>query len=89
MAARPTDTAFFGHPCGLSTFFFTEMWERFSFYGLRALLILFMTADPASGGPASTARSAPSSLSAVSRAASDAAGTPNSTSSDRADLAAV
>ncbi|MGE0392143.1 MAG: peptide MFS transporter [Vicinamibacterales bacterium] len=50
MAARPHDTAFFGHPRGLSTLFFTEMWERFSFYGLRALLILFMTADPATGG---------------------------------------
>ena len=42
--------AFFGHPSGLSTLFFTEMWERFSFYGMRALLILFMTASPASGG---------------------------------------
>ena len=42
--------AFFGHPRGLSTLFFTEMWERFSFYGMRALLILFMTASPASGG---------------------------------------
>ncbi len=50
MAAGPSDTAFFGHPRGLSTLFFTEMWERFSFYGLRALLILFMTADPATGG---------------------------------------
>ena len=50
MDARPLDTAFFGHPRGLSTLFFTEMWERFSFYGLRALLILFMTADPATGG---------------------------------------
>ena len=44
------DTAFFGHPRGLSTLFFTEMWERFSYYGMRALLILFMTAAPASGG---------------------------------------
>ncbi|HET6680076.1 MAG TPA: peptide MFS transporter [Gemmatimonadaceae bacterium] len=35
---------FFGHPRGLSTLFFTEMWERFSFYGMRALLVLFMTA---------------------------------------------
>ncbi|MEM6325768.1 MAG: peptide MFS transporter [Bacteroidota bacterium] len=34
----------FGHPRGLSTLFFTEMWERFSYYGLRALLVLFMTA---------------------------------------------
>jgi POT family proton-dependent oligopeptide transporter len=38
------DTAFFGHPRGLSTLFFTEMWERFSYYGIRALLILYMTA---------------------------------------------
>ncbi|HEV8149642.1 MAG TPA: peptide MFS transporter [Gemmatimonadales bacterium] len=44
------DTAFFGHPSGLSTLFFTEMWERFSFYGLRAILILFMTAPLALGG---------------------------------------
>jgi proton-dependent oligopeptide transporter, POT family len=44
------DTRFFGHPRGLSTLFFTEMWERFSFYGMRALLILFMTAAPAAGG---------------------------------------
>ena len=44
------DTAFFGHPLGLSTLFFTEMWERFSYYGMRALLILFMTAAPAAGG---------------------------------------
>ena len=44
------DTAFFGHPRGLSTLFFTEMWERFSYYGMRALLILFMTAAPAAGG---------------------------------------
>ena len=44
------DRAFFGHPRGLSTLFFTEMWERFSYYGMRALLILFMTAAPAVGG---------------------------------------
>jgi POT family proton-dependent oligopeptide transporter len=44
------DTAFFGHPRGLSTLFFTEMWERFSYYGMRALLILFMTATVADGG---------------------------------------
>jgi POT family proton-dependent oligopeptide transporter len=44
------DTRFFGHPRGLSTLFFTEMWERFSYYGMRALLILFMTASVASGG---------------------------------------
>ena len=44
------DTRFFGHPKGLSTLFFTEMWERFSYYGMRALLILFMTAPLAAGG---------------------------------------
>ncbi len=38
------DKGFFGHPRGLSTLFFTEMWERFSYYGIRALLILYMTA---------------------------------------------
>ena len=44
------DRSFFGHPRGLSTLFFTEMWERFSFYGLRPLLVLFMTAALGSGG---------------------------------------
>jgi len=44
------DSAFFGHPRGLSTLFFTEMWERFSYYGMRAILILFMTASVANGG---------------------------------------
>ncbi len=39
-----------GHPRGLATLFFTEMWERFSFYGMRALLVLFMTASVADGG---------------------------------------
>ncbi|HEX5965591.1 MAG TPA: hypothetical protein VFY51_06655, partial [Pyrinomonadaceae bacterium] len=53
-AVRPSaaaeDRSFFGHPRGLSTLFFTEMWERFSFYGIRPLLILFMTAAITSGG---------------------------------------
>jgi proton-dependent oligopeptide transporter, POT family len=44
------NTRFFGHPEGLSTLFFTEMWERFSYYGIRPLLILFMTAALTSGG---------------------------------------
>ncbi len=39
-----TDKTILGHPVGLFTLFFTEMWERFSYYGGRALLILFMTA---------------------------------------------
>ncbi|HEX3236436.1 MAG TPA: peptide MFS transporter [Gemmatimonadales bacterium] len=46
----PRDTRFFGHPRGLSTLFLTELWERFSYYGMRALLILFMTAPIAAGG---------------------------------------
>lgn len=53
VAAPPNarwDRAFFGHPRGLSTLFFTEMWERFSYYGMRALLILFMTATVEHGG---------------------------------------
>src|SRR6266513_2855025 len=41
---------FFGHPVGLSTFVFTEMWERFSYYGIRPLLVLFMTAALVQGG---------------------------------------
>ena len=41
---------FFGHPRGLSTLFFTEMWERFAYYGMRAILVLFMTASVADGG---------------------------------------
>lgn len=45
-----SDRAFFGHPRGLATLFSTEMWERFSFYGLRPLLVLFMSAALASGG---------------------------------------
>jgi proton-dependent oligopeptide transporter, POT family len=49
-AAAGYDRAFFGHPRGLSTLFFTEMWERFSYYGMRALLLLFMTAPVANGG---------------------------------------
>jgi POT family proton-dependent oligopeptide transporter len=43
-----TDRSWFGHPRGLGTLFFTEMWERFSYYGMRALLVLFMV-DAVSG----------------------------------------
>lgn len=45
------DRTFFGHPRGLATLFFTEMWERFSYYGMRALLILFMTEETISSNP--------------------------------------
>jgi POT family proton-dependent oligopeptide transporter len=49
-----------GHPKGLSTLFFTEFWERFSYYGMRAILLLFMVAPASAGGlgfdtPAATA----------------------------------
>ena len=48
--SNSTDQAFFGHPRGLATLFFTEMWERFSFYGMRALLVLFLVDAIARGG---------------------------------------
>jgi POT family proton-dependent oligopeptide transporter len=48
-AAR--DTSFFGHPRGLATLFFTELWERFSYYGMRALLVLFMTTETMQANP--------------------------------------
>ena len=38
-----TDTSFFGHPKGLAILFLTEMWERFSYYGMRGLLIIYLT----------------------------------------------
>ncbi len=38
-----TEKTFFGHPRGLFILFFTEMWERFSFYGMKALLIFYLT----------------------------------------------
>ncbi|HKB80136.1 MAG TPA: peptide MFS transporter [Thermoanaerobaculia bacterium] len=41
-AVLPHEKQWFGHPRGLATLFFTEMWERFSYYGMRALLILYM-----------------------------------------------
>jgi len=45
-----TDTRFFGHPAGLAVLFFAELWERFSFYGMRALLMLYLTATAVEGG---------------------------------------
>lgn len=52
------DTAFFGHPKGLQTLFMTEMWERMSYYGMRGLLVLFMTAAITEGGLAITTATA-------------------------------
>ena len=43
-------SSFLGHPRGLATLFFTEMWERFTFYGMRALLVLFLVDAVAGGG---------------------------------------
>ena len=70
-AERFSDTAFVGHPRGLGWLSFTEFWERFSYYGMQALLVLYMThqllqpghvehvlgfgAVPPSGSSASTA----------------------------------
>ncbi len=50
-AAGASEGSFFGHPRGLATLFFTEMWERFSYYGMRAILVLFMTAAAVGGNP--------------------------------------
>ena len=43
LAEKLRGRQFFGHPAGLFVLFFTEMWERFSYYGMRALLVLYMT----------------------------------------------
>jgi len=50
MDTNNSSTSFFGHPRGLATLFFTEMWERFSYYGMRAILILYMAKAAAEGG---------------------------------------
>lgn len=50
-SASITANDFFGHPRGLSTLFFTELWERFSYYGMRALLVLFMTTEAVGDNP--------------------------------------
>jgi len=44
------DRRFFGHPVGLATLFATELWERFSYYGMLAILVLYLAADPSNGG---------------------------------------
>jgi POT family proton-dependent oligopeptide transporter len=46
----PEPRTLFGQPRGLATLFFTEMWERFTYYGMRAILILFMVAGVPAGG---------------------------------------
>ncbi|MET8697835.1 oligopeptide:H+ symporter [Kitasatospora sp. NPDC004723] len=49
-SASPGGKTFLGHPRGLATLFMSEMWERFSYYGMRALLVLYMTASVTDGG---------------------------------------
>lgn len=53
-----TEKQFFGHPIGLRTLFFTEMWERFSYYGMRAFLVLYITASAERGGLGESAATA-------------------------------
>ena len=48
--AAEFDAGWWGQPRGLSTLFFTELWERFSYYGMRAILVLFMTNAGTAGG---------------------------------------
>ncbi|MFE4861316.1 peptide MFS transporter [Streptomyces sp. NPDC056670] len=45
-----TEQTFLGHPRGLANLFMTEMWERYSFYGMRALLVLYLVAPASQGG---------------------------------------
>lgn len=47
---QPHQKELFGHPIGLFVLFFTEMWERFSYYGMRAIFVLFLTASFSDGG---------------------------------------
>lgn len=59
-SGRGGDHTFFGHPRALSGLFFTEAWERFSYYGMRALLLYYMYDEVSNGGlgiPADTAKS--------------------------------
>ncbi len=50
LVKQPHEKELFGHPVGLYVLFFTEMWERFSYYGMRALLVMFFTAALIDGG---------------------------------------
>jgi POT family proton-dependent oligopeptide transporter len=49
-AGAASEATAFGHPRGLATLFFTEMWERFTYYGIQSILILFMVAGSGRGG---------------------------------------
>ena len=41
-ALKPHQKELWGHPIGLYVLFFTEMWERFSYYGMRSILVIYM-----------------------------------------------
>ncbi len=60
-----TEKTFFGQPRGLSTLFFTEMWERFSYYGMRAILLFYMYYAVERGGLGMKPRLLQSCLSTV------------------------
>jgi proton-dependent oligopeptide transporter, POT family len=60
MAQRTDTSGIAGHPRGLTTLFFTELWERFSYYGMRAILMLYMVAAPLDGGLGLSVREAAS-----------------------------
>ena len=47
----PSEKTFWGHPAGLFVLFFTELWERFSYYGMRALFTIFLVAETTSQNP--------------------------------------
>ncbi|MCX5147396.1 oligopeptide:H+ symporter [Streptomyces sp. NPDC048550] len=49
-SAATGEKTFLGHPTGLAFLFMTEMWERYSFYGMRALLVLYLATNVADGG---------------------------------------
>ncbi len=51
MSAKSADTGFFGHPKGLAILFGTEMWERFSYYGMRAILVLYLVSETRGENP--------------------------------------
>ena len=48
---EPSEKTFWGHPAGLFVLFFTELWERFSYYGMRALFTIFLVAKATSQNP--------------------------------------
>ena len=50
-SAPRDDSTFFGHPRGLALLFLVEMWERFSYYGMRALLVLYLRAKLTGDNP--------------------------------------